>query len=82
MWGMLNWEWDGENDLFDFNFGVLLNIVGWDLVQDVIIDVLVIGKFVYFFYIGLDNWLCLNILIGFLWFIYEVGDVSEVQVVL
>ncbi|GBF05855.1 hypothetical protein DAERI_060115 [Deinococcus aerius] len=78
--GELNWEWEGEGSEPDeaVSPGAFLNSRGRDLVQDATTDALVSGKFAYFPHVTADGRFRVTTLAGFLWPIYEPGDVSEV----
>lgn len=80
--GELNWEYEGEGDAPKGDPGVDLKPLGRNLVQDATMDALVSGKFAFYPHVRADGKRRLTALAGFLWPVYEPGDVNEIAALL
>lgn len=77
--GELNWEYEGEGAAPDKGHpGTDLTARGRNLVQDATVDALVSGKFAFWPHVRADGKRRLTALSGFLWPVYESGDVNEI----
>ena len=77
--GELNWEWDGEGDAPTTGSpDGWLKRPGRDLIQSLVTDALVSGKFAIFPSVGDGGVLRVTALTGFLWPIYAAGDTNVV----
>lgn len=77
--GELNWEWDAEDETNDQGSPAkTLALRGRDLVQDATSDALISGKFAFFPSRNEKGVYSQTVLSGFLWPIYEAGNVGSV----